>query len=86
MSPIAESEALRFNSKHLLSTNTVLTSPRPNMIDIIDVRRDQSRIQTSLKDDILSMLGPEKGPKTMPTVLLYNGRGLQLFEEVRMMK
>ena len=55
-------------------------------INILDIRGDQNKVKTSLKDDILSMLRPEKGPKTMPTLLLYDERGLQLFEEVRRQK
>ena len=51
-------------------------------VDIIDIRRDRYGVQSSLKEDILSMLQPKKGPRQMPTLLLYNERGLQLFEDV----
>jgi hypothetical protein len=49
-------------------------------IDIIDIRHDA--VEVNLKDEILKSLRPESGSKTLPTLLLYNERGLQLFEEV----
>jgi len=50
-------------------------------IDIVDIRHDA--VEISIKDDILSQLRPASGLKSLPTLLLYNERGLQLFEEVR---
>jgi len=73
MPPSTKDEILDLTSK----TQSTRIS---NMIDIIDIRR--TRIQMSLKNDILSMLKPERGPKAMPTLLLYDEKGLQLFEEV----
>lgn len=49
-------------------------------IDIIDIRHDT--VEFNLKADILTSLRPESGPKKLPTLLLYDERGLQLFEEV----
>lgn len=49
-------------------------------IDIIDIRHDA--VEINLKDDILASLRPASGPKTLPTLLLYDERGLQLFEGV----
>lgn len=49
-------------------------------LDIIDIRQDA--IEFDLKDEILSLLKPVKGPKQLPTLLLYNEKGLQIFEEV----
>lgn len=49
-------------------------------IDIIDIRHDA--VEISLKDEILTSLKPESGPKTLPTLLLYDEQGLQLFEEI----
>jgi hypothetical protein len=49
-------------------------------IDIIDIRHDA--VELNLKDEIMASLRPQSGPKTMPTLLLYDERGLQLFEEV----
>lgn len=48
-------------------------------INIIDIRRDG--IEVDLKKEILSSLKPKHGPKTMPTLLLYDERGLQIFEK-----
>jgi hypothetical protein len=50
-------------------------------IDIIDIRHDA--VEVNLRDEILQSLRPENGIKTLPTLLLYNERGLQLFEDVR---
>lgn len=55
------------------------TEPTSNF-DIIDIRHDA--VENNLKDEILSSLRPTSGPKTLPTLLLYDERGLQLFEEV----
>jgi hypothetical protein len=49
-------------------------------IDIIDIRSDT--IEMDLKVEILSMLKPAKGPKKLPTLLLYDEQGLQIFEKV----
>jgi hypothetical protein len=49
-------------------------------IDIIDIRHDA--VEMNLKEEILTSLKPETGAKTLPTLLLYDERGLQLFEEV----
>jgi hypothetical protein len=49
-------------------------------IDIIDIRHDV--VEFNLRADILTSLRPESGPKKLPTLLLYDERGLQLFEEV----
>lgn len=52
----------------------------PSNIDIIDIRHDA--VEVNLKDEIMRSLRPQSGPKTMPTLLLYDERGLQIFEEV----
>ena len=49
-------------------------------IDIIDIRHDA--VQINLKDEFMDLVRPENGPKAMPTLILYDERGLQLFEEV----
>ncbi|RDW69485.1 hypothetical protein BP6252_08505 [Coleophoma cylindrospora] len=49
-------------------------------IDIIDIRHDA--VEINLKEEILRSLRPEKGPKEMPTLLLYDETGLQLFEQI----
>lgn len=47
---------------------------------IIDIRQDG--VEMYLKDEILNQLKPESGLKHIPTILLYNERGLQIYEEV----
>jgi hypothetical protein len=49
-------------------------------VDIIDIRHNA--VEMSLKDEIVKSLKPQEGPKKLPTLLLYDERGLQLFEEV----
>lgn len=49
-------------------------------IEILDIRR--AAVEINLKESILSQIHPKNGPRTMPTLLLYDERGLQLFEEV----
>lgn len=61
------------SQKHL---NGTITSD----IDIIDIRCDA--IEMDLKVEITSMLKPGKGPRKLPTLLLYDEKGLQIFEKV----
>ncbi|KAF4122989.1 L-histidine Nalpha-methyltransferase / hercynylcysteine S-oxide synthase [Geosmithia morbida] len=46
---------------------------------IIDIRGDP--VEIDLKNEILAMINPENGPRKLPTLLLYDMRGLQLFED-----
>jgi hypothetical protein len=56
------------------------TAANGSKIDIIDIRHDT--VEFNLKAEILTSLRPENGPKKLPTLLLYDEQGLQLFEEV----
>ena len=50
-------------------------------VSIIDVR--QGYLDISLADEIRQMLNPaNEQEKRMPTLLLYDAKGLQLFEEI----
>ncbi|CAP70273.1 uncharacterized protein PODANS_3_3560 [Podospora anserina S mat+] len=49
-------------------------------VDIIDIRRVE--VETNLKADIVSQFCPKEGPRKLPTLLLYDERGLQLFEKI----
>lgn len=49
-------------------------------INIIDIR--QTAVELNLKGEIHQLLRPQEGPRKMPTLLLYDERGLQLFEQV----
>lgn len=63
-----------------LGPKAVSNSENISKIDIIDIHRDA--VEINLKEDVLTSLRPESGPKQLPTLLLYDERGLQLFEEV----
>jgi hypothetical protein len=65
----------KMDSSVKLSNGTITSG-----IDIIDIRSDA--IGMDLKAEILSMLKPTKGPRKMPTLLLYDEKGLQIFEKV----
>lgn len=56
-----------------------MSAPIPNP-DIIDIR--SAAVEFNLKEDIYTHFKPKHGPRKMPTLLLYNERGLQLFEKV----
>ena len=49
-------------------------------VEIIDIRR--AAVELSLKEQIVSMFQSRSSPRQLPTLLLYNERGLQLFEDV----
>lgn len=49
-------------------------------VDIIDIR--SAAVEINLKEEINCLFKPKDGPRKLPTLLLYNERGLQLFEEV----
>lgn len=63
-----------------LKSATMTTTTTQRSLDIIDIQN--ARIEINLKDEILAQMNPEQGPRTLPTLLLYDERGLQLFEEV----
>lgn len=48
--------------------------------NIIDIRRDNGEV--NLKREVESMMNPSDGPRKLPTLLLYDEKGLQLFEDV----
>lgn len=52
------------------------------MPDIIDIR--SAAVEFNLKQDIHDLLKPAQGPRQLPTLLLYNEQGLQIFEDVRL--
>jgi hypothetical protein len=51
--------------------------------DIIDIRR--AEVEINLKTEVLSLFRAKDAPRTLPTLLLYDERGLQLFEEVSLL-
>ncbi|KAK3955448.1 C-type lectin protein [Pseudoneurospora amorphoporcata] len=67
---------LKTTGKHVLSKLQQQTSNA----DIIDIRH--VAVEINLKTEITSMFRPKNGPRQLPTLLLYNERGLQLFERI----
>lgn len=49
-------------------------------LDIIDIR--QTAVEFNLRQEIHNQFRPSEGPRQMPTLLLYDEKGLQLFEQV----
>ncbi|KAK2616840.1 Ergothioneine biosynthesis protein 1 [Conoideocrella luteorostrata] len=50
-------------------------------LDIIDIR--SNKVDFNLKDEIASHFNPpDGGPRRLPTLLLYDEKGLQLFEDI----
>lgn len=64
-----------------LGSEKDLTNGERN-VEIIDIRVNKSELTNSLKDDILAGLQNGMGQKTLPTLLLYDERGLKIFEEI----
>ncbi|KAI1852537.1 hypothetical protein JX265_012996 [Neoarthrinium moseri] len=59
------------------------SSSKPHAkLDIIDIR--QAAVELNLKEEIHRLLRPQEGPRTMPTLLLYDERGLQIFEQIEL--
>ncbi|KAJ6444892.1 ADP-ribosylation factor family protein [Purpureocillium lavendulum] len=56
--------------------------PRPDALDIIDIRRD--KVEVNLKDEVAALFNPADGTgaRALPTLLLYDAKGLQLFEDI----
>ncbi|KAI0206341.1 DUF323 domain protein [Astrocystis sublimbata] len=50
------------------------------LVDIIDIRRDT--VKANLKEEILRLFHTEELPRQLPTLLLYDEKGLQLFEKI----
>ncbi len=53
---------------------------KQHQVDIIDIR--QVAVEINLKEEIDKLFRPREGPRTLPTLLLYDEKGLQLFEDV----
>ncbi|AEO67102.1 uncharacterized protein THITE_2115903 [Thermothielavioides terrestris NRRL 8126] len=65
--------------KGLPDLRTAAAGPK---LDIIDIRH--AAVEINLKAEVLSMFHTRDGPRKLPTLLLYDERGLQLFEQVRL--
>ncbi|KAI0971375.1 DUF323 domain protein [Xylaria arbuscula] len=53
-------------------------------VDIIDIRRDTAK--ANLKDEIYRLFHSHERPRKLPTLLLYDEKGLQLFEKITYLK
>lgn len=51
-------------------------------LNIIDIRC--AAVEINIKEEINSLFKAQDGPRRLPTLLLYDERGLQLFEAVRL--
>ncbi|EDN92656.1 hypothetical protein SS1G_08519 [Sclerotinia sclerotiorum 1980 UF-70] len=68
-------------SPHVTKVTGLISNSKHNSnFNIIDIRHDGAEIE--LKDEILASLRPKSGLKSLPTLLLYSERGLQIYEEV----
>lgn len=74
-----ESQAIpsSFEAGKGLSKSSKSSSRR---LDIIDIRR--AAVELNLKEEIHHLLRPQEGPRRLPTLLLYDERGLQMFEKI----
>jgi hypothetical protein len=55
----------------------------PPNLDIIDIRC--AAVEINIKEEINSLFKAQDGPRKLPTLLLYDEQGLQLFEAVRLL-
>lgn len=63
-----------------LAMPKLTTKPAKAGPDIIDIRR--AEVELNLKAGVLSLFQAKNAPRRLPTLLLYDERGLQLFEDV----
>jgi len=62
------------------SSKSAVPRSLPDAIDIIDIRSDA--VAFNLKQEIFELFRPDEGPRKLPTMLLYDEKGLQLFEQI----
>lgn len=63
-------------------TGTSPSASSPNL-NIIDIRC--AAVEINIKEEINTLFKAQDGPRRLPTLLLYDERGLQLFEAVRLL-
>lgn len=55
--------------------------PSPDAVGIVNIHQDETGL--SLVDDLYTSLNPSNGtPRSFPTILLYDAKGLKLFEKI----
>lgn len=57
---------------------------KQSQVDIIDIR--QAAVEMNIREEIDRLFRPQEGIRRLPTLLLYDEKGLQLFEEVQKRK
>ncbi|KIH91752.1 N-methyltransferase [Sporothrix brasiliensis 5110] len=67
-------------AKTMATSTTADSKPAGASHNIIDIR--QASVEMNLRDEIVSQFCAKNGPRTMPTLLLYDEAGLQLFEDI----
>lgn len=73
-------EPLRSNPQSKLEGGASKSVGRQPQLDIIDIRH--AAVEINVKGEIPKLLRPQEGPRRLPTLLLYDEKGLQLFEKV----
>lgn len=56
----------------------------PSDVDAIDIRanRDRANAEVALRDQIVAGLSKPAGEKALPSILVYDERGLRLFDDI----
>lgn len=67
-------------AKYSSTNKSAVPRSLPESINIIDIRSDA--VAFNLKQEIFQLFRPDEGPRKLPTMLLYDEKGLQLFEQV----
>lgn len=75
--PVAVSHAVTTGDA---ATPRKMPTTQQQHLDIIDIRGEQ--VDFNLKEEIAGCLNPVSGHRTLPTLLLYDEKGLQLFEDI----
>lgn len=77
---LATMPSLTNSATVLRQAKPAIQKPATSSLDIIDIRGE--RVEINLKEEVVSLFNPQDGPRMLPTLLLYNEKGLQLFEDV----
>lgn len=59
-----------------------MSAQPPTAVDIVDARARRAAATDPLRDDILAGLSRPAGERTLPTMLLYDERGLRLYDVI----
>lgn len=60
-----------------------MTTDNPSAVEIIDIHScNPPPSGSSIRDQLVAALAQPAGQKTIPTILLYDERGLRLYDEI----